>query len=152
MPLDSSKYSPKPAQLPNVNRPQAPSDRPPSPSPLSQSQQTAQRAAEQTQIALVSGHQERLVALNNALDKAEQRREETLERLSDRVAYLQDGDLFMHDLLKRSQQKLQGDDKRQDKEQASTTAIDALIDAFDVIGDWELPAIAPSTVAGALPL
>ncbi len=142
---------PQAPELPTLNRPQS-SDRPMQPSQLSQSQVTAQRAAEQAKISLVNGHQERLVALNNALDKAEQRREETLERLSDRVAYLQDGDLFMHDLLKLSQQKLKGDDKRQDKQQASTTAIDALIDAFDVIGDWEIPAISPSTVAGALPM
>lgn len=117
---------------------------------ISDAQNAAKAAAEKAKIALVGGHQERLVALSTALDKAEQRREESVERLSDRVAYLQDADLFMHDVLKRSQEKLRGED-RGNKQQTAETAIDALVDAFDVI-DWELPAIAPHTVAGALPM
>lgn len=147
--LKQSTHTKKTAELPNLKRPNQPETVPPS--QLSQSQQTAQRAAEQTKIALVTGHQERLVALSNALDKAEQRREETLERLSDRVAYLQDSDLFMHDLLHKAQKKLQGS-QRPERQHTTVTAIDALVDAFDAIGEWELPAIAPTSAAGCLPL
>lgn len=120
---------------------------------LSQSQINAQEAAEQAKVALVTGHQERLVALSNALDKAEQRRGEVLERLSDRVAYLQDESLFMNDLLRLAQTKLKQSQNQQPERQAVTvTALDALIDAFDAVGDWEMPAIAPATALGALPL
>lgn len=120
---------------------------------LSQSQVTAQEAAEKAKVALVTGHQERLVALSNALDKAEQRRSEVLERLSDRVAYLQDDSLFMHDLLRLAQSKLQQNQHQQSqKQEVSVTALDALVDAFDAVGEWDLPAIAPSTVLGALPM
>lgn len=116
---------------------------------LAQSQASAQAAAETAKVALVTGQQERLVALAQALDKAEQRRSEVLERLSDRVAYLQDDALFMHDLLRLAQAKLQPQPAQQG---VRATALDALVDAFDAVGDWELPAIAPATALGALPL
>jgi len=118
---------------------------------LSQSQHTAQQAAEQAKLALVTGHQERLVALSNALDKAEQRRGEVLERLSDRVAYLQDDSLFMNDLLRLAQSKLK-QNQQPEKQEVTITALDALVDAFDAVGDWEIPAIAPSSVMGCLPM
>ncbi len=134
------------SQQPKANR--APADLP---SQLFQSQTQAQRAAEQTQVALVTSHQQRLVELSGALDKAEQRRGEVLDRLSDRMAYLQDENLFMHDLLQLTQKKLKG--TATEEQQATTgTAIDALVEAFDAIGNWELPAIAPYSVAGALPM
>lgn len=120
---------------------------------LSQSQATAQQAAEQTSVTLVTGHQERLVALSNALDKAEQRRGEVLERLSDRVAYLQDDALFMNDLLVLAQSKLrQNQQEKPEKQEVTVTALDALVDAFDAVGDWEMPSIAPHPCAGVLPM
>lgn len=121
---------------------------------LNQTRATAQQAAEATKIALVNAHQERLVALNNALDKAEQRRGEVLDRLSDRVAYLQDDGLFLHDLLVLSQQKSKRNQSEQpEKETVTATAFDALIDAFDAVGEWELPQIAPaSSPMGCLPI
>ena len=151
MPINSDGLK-NSVELPNVNgKRQKPnsgnSDR------LSESQQTAQRAAETTKIALVNGHQERLVALSTALDKAEQRRDEVLERLSDRVAYLQDDSLFMNDLLRKAQSKLKQNQQQQPgREQVTVTAIDALVEAFDAVGDWEIPAIAPSTALGCLPM
>jgi hypothetical protein len=135
---------------PSTSTPEQPSPKRPS-QLLSRSQEQAQQAADKTKIALVAGHQERLVALSASLDKAEQRREDILERLSDRVAFLQDDSLFMNDLLHRTQKKLKGNQTKEQKE-VTTTAIDALCDAFDAVADWELPAIAPSSVMGALPL
>ncbi len=120
---------------------------------LSQTQQTAQQAAETAKLALVNGHQERLVALSNALDKAEQRRGEVLEQLSDRVAYLQDDALFMHDLLTLAQSKLQRSQQQHpDQQDVTTTALDALVDAFDAVAAWEVPAIAPASALGCLPM
>ena len=151
MPINSDDLK-KSVELPNMNgKRQKPNggngDR------LSESQETAQRAAETTKIALVTGHQERLVALSGALDKAEQRREEVLGRLSDRVAYLQDDSLFMNDLLRKAQSKLKQNQQQQPgREEVTVTAIDALVDAFDAVGDWEIPAIAPTSVLGALPM
>jgi hypothetical protein len=121
------------------------------PSQLGQSQEQAEQAAEKTKIALVTGHQENLVKRTTALDKAEQRRNDVVERLSDRVAYLQDENMLMHDILTSAQRKLKGDPNRQENQTVTVTAIDALCDAFDVIGDWDLPAIAPTSVMGALP-
>jgi hypothetical protein len=149
----------KSAELPNLNRPQHPSsqqppaDRTPQPSQLSQSQQQAQQAAEQAKVNLVTNHQQRLVNLSTALDKAETRRDEALDRLSDRMAYLQDENLFMNDLLRLTQKKLKGAQEQEpEKQQVTVTAIDALVEAFDAVGNWELPAIAPHTIAGALPM
>ena len=120
---------------------------------LAQSRQLAQQAADTAKITLVNGHQERLVALTDALDKAEQRRDEVLERLSDRVAYLQDDSLFMNDLLRLAQSKLKQNQQQQpDKQEVTVTALDALVDAFDAVGDWELPAIVPSSALGCLPM
>lgn len=121
------------------------------PDRLAQTQTDAGRAAEQTKTALVTANQERLVGLTNALDKAEKRRSEVLDRLSDRVAYLQDENLFMHDLLNLAQKKLQGN-QTEEVEEVTTTVIDALVEAFDAIGEWELPAIAPVTALGCLPM
>lgn len=117
---------------------------------LSQSQQSAEEAAEKTKVALVTGHQERLVALSNALEKAEQRRSEVLDRLSDRVAYLQDDSLFMNDLLRLAQSKLQ--QQQPAKQEVTVTALDALVEAFDAVGEWEIPAIASSSALGCLPM
>lgn len=112
------------------------------PSQLATRQTQAQQAAENTKVALVTNHQERLVKLSSALDRAEQRRDETLERLSDRVAYLQDDNLFMHDLLSRAQQKLQQvNQSRPEQTEVTVTVLDGLIDAFDAIGDWDFPAL-----------
>lgn len=112
------------------------------PSQLANRQTQAQQAAESTKVALVTNHQERLVKLSSALDRAEQRRDETLERLSDRVAYLQDDNLFMHDLLSRAQQKLQqANQTKPEQTEVTVTVLDSLIDAFDAIGDWDLPAL-----------
>ena len=57
----------------------------------------------------------------------------------------------MHDLLNLAQQKLKGNQPAA-VETATTTAIDALVEAFDVIGDWELPLIATSSALGCLPM
>lgn len=147
------------AKLRELKRPQHPSaeqntgDRPSQSSQLSQTQAQAQEAAETLKVALVNGHQQRLVNLSTALDKAEQRRGEVLERLSDRMAYLQDENLFMNDLLRLTQKKLKGAQEQDpEKEQVTATAIDALVEAFDAVGNWEVPAIAPYTPAGALPM
>jgi hypothetical protein len=147
------------AKVQYLKRPQHPSaeqntgDRPSQSSQLSQTQQQAQEAAETLKVALVTGHQQRLVNLSTALDKAETRRDEVLERLSDRMAYLQDENLFMNDLLRLTQKKLKGaQEKEPEKQQVTVTAIDALVEAFDAVGNWELPAIAPHTIAGALPM
>ncbi len=145
---------PKSPQLPNFHQ-QPPADRPSTsqPSHLSQTQQQAQQAAENLKVALVTGHQQRLVNLSSSLDKAEQRRGEVLDRLSDRMAYLQDENLFMNDLLRLTQKKLKGAQQQEpERQQVTVTAIDALVEAFDAVGSWELPAIAPHTVAGALPM
>ena len=148
-------------QLPNLNRPKRQSEPPQAPRAeqtapgasdrLNQTRATAQQAAETTKIALVNAHQERLVALNNALDKAEQRRGEVLDRLSDRVAYLQDDGLFLHDLLSLSQQKLKRNQSEQpEKQVVVTTALDALVEAFDAVGDWDLPALEGDSTVAAL--
>ncbi|MBM0745450.1 hypothetical protein JOY44_28930 [Phormidium sp. CLA17] len=121
------------------------------PTRLTQTQADAGRVAEQTKIALVTANQERLVGLTTALDKAEQRRHEVLDRLSDRVAYLQDENLFMHDLLNLAQQKLKGNQPAA-VATVTPTAIDALVEAFDAIGDWEIPAISVSSALGCLPM
>jgi hypothetical protein len=153
--IPDQPQQPKSIELPNLSRPVQQSDRPsPSqPSQLSQTQHQAQEAAEKLKVSLVSGHQQRLVGLSTALDKAETRREEVLDRLSDRMAYLQDENLFMNDLLRLTQKKLKGAvEKEPDKQQVTATAIDALVDAFDAVGDWEVPAIAHSTPMGCLPM
>lgn len=145
MPRINDHPTGKTAELPNVNGSSQSLSR------LAQSQSTAKEAAEKAKVDLVSNHQERLVKLNTALDKAEQRRGEVLDRLSDRMAYLQDDSLFMNDLLRLTQKKLKNGQKPE-KQEVSTTALDGLIDAFDAIGDWELPAInSASAVGGALP-
>ncbi len=147
----------KPPELPHLKqKPQHPNHQPlpvDHSSPLCQSQTQAQRAAEQTQVALVTSHQQRLVNLTTALDKAEQRRGEVLDRLSDRMAYLQDENLFMNDLLRLTQKKLKNVQTQEpEKQQVTVTAIDALVEAFDAVGNWEVPAIAPSTALGCLPM
>lgn len=146
----------KSPELPNLNqRPQHPNQRPQAdrPSQLSQTQQQAQEAAENLKVALVSGHQQRLVGLSTALDKAETRRGEVLDRLSDRMAYLQDENLFMNDLLRLTQKKLKGaQEQKPEKQEVTVTAIDALVEAFDAVGSWELPAIAPHSALGCVPM
>lgn len=144
---------PKSPQLPNLQQPTPPTDRPSQPSQLSQSQTQAQQAAENLKVALVTGHQQRLVNLTTSLDKAETRRGEVLDRLSDRMAYLQDENLFMNDLLRLTQKKLKGAQEQEpEKQQVTITAIDALVEAFDAAGNWELPAIMPGTSMGCLPM
>lgn len=91
MPRITDSSQPKSIELPNLKRPAPTSDRPSpsqSPSQLSQTQQQAQEAAENLKVALVGNHQQRLVGLSTALDKAEERREEVLDRLSDRPVSL----------------------------------------------------------------
>jgi hypothetical protein len=136
------------------SQPDTQSDRAPqSPSQLSQTQQQAQEAAENLKVALVGNHQQRLVNLSTALDKAETRRGEVLDRLSDRMAYLQDENLFMNDLLRLTQKKLKGAQQQEpEKQEVTVTALDALVEAFDAVGDWEMPAIAPHSALGCLPM
>lgn len=139
--IEQRPHSP---ELPSLNQPQKPSQ-------LAQRQQAAKQAAEHTKRSLIQGHSKSLERLNETLNRAEERREQTLDRLSDRMAYLQDTDVFMFDLLKLTQKKLKAN-QQPDKRETTETAVDALVDAFDVIGNWEIPAISPSTVAGALPM
>ncbi len=150
------KFKARSPELPNLKNPgkqQSPVDIPSQTSQLSQTQAQAQEAAETLKVALVTGHQQRLVNLSTALDKAEQRRGEVLDRMSDRMAYLQDENLFMNDLLRLTQKKLKGAQEQEpEKQQVTATAIDALVEAFDAVGNWEIPAIAPYTPAGALPM
>ncbi len=141
----------------NLNRPKQPGGESltskSAPSQLFQSQMQAQQAADQTKVALVSANQQRLVGLTTALDKAEQRRGEVLDRLSDRIAYLQDDNLFMNDLLRLAQTKLKQTQQQQpEKTEVTVTALDALVEAFDAVGDWEMPALSPHPCAGALPM
>lgn len=114
-------------------------------------QKQAKDLAAKSRTSLATGQQQRLVAMTEALDRAEQRREEVLEHLSDRIAYLQDDRIFMADLFSRAQQKLNSNGDGSD-EGSLATEIDALTDAFNAIADWEYPAIAPMTIAGCLPM
>ena len=57
----------------------------------------------------------------------------------------------MHDLLNLAQQKLKGNQPAA-VETVTTTALDALVEAFDAIGDWEIPAISVSSALGCLPM
>lgn len=152
MPVNSEDLK-RSVEIPNLKRSNAPQQPNSKTSSLTTNQTQAQEAAEKTKLALVTNHQERLVKLSTALDKAEQRRDEVLDRLSDRVAYLQDDGLFMHDLLNLAQSKLKHAQQQQpEKQEVTVTALDALIDAFDAVGDWELPSIAPATAMGCLPM
>ncbi|MDX2099672.1 MAG: hypothetical protein SFW36_17985 [Leptolyngbyaceae cyanobacterium bins.59] len=111
----------------------------------------AKHSAEQTRSALAMGQQMNLNALTNALDRAEQRREEAIERLSDRIAYIQDDRIFLAELLSRTQQKLTPTPEAAQQE-AMATEIDALSEAFDSIFEWEYPALVLNSVAGCLPM
>lgn len=114
-------------------------------------QEQAKDTATKTKSSLVTGHQQRLSAMSEALDRVEQRREEVLEHLSDRIAYLQDDRIFLADLLSRAQQKLHSHGEGAQRE-VLATEIDALTDAFDGLAEWEYPSIAPATIVGCLPM
>ena len=156
--LDQLKKS---AQLPELNRPQHPNAQPTQPTQpgnsdrFSKGQESAQEAIKSAKGALVSNHQEQMMKLASALEKAETNRHITLDALSDRMAYLQDEGLFMSQLLDMTQQKLKGsaspDSRKPDT--VTVTVIDALIEGFEAIAEWEMPQISGSSGAagGALP-
>lgn len=144
----------KSAKLPDLNRPQHPSAQtaqPKNSDRLSKGQELAQQSVRSAQGALVSRHQEQMLKLTSALDNAEDNRRETLEALSDRMAYLQDENLFMSDLLGMTQQKLKS--VAPSTQKVEVTVIDALIESFEAIAEWEMPQISGSSGAagGALP-
>jgi chromosome segregation ATPase len=119
---------------------------------LAQTQTQAKEAAEKAKDSLKQGHLQRLERLTQSLQRAEERRDETIETLSNRMAALQDDGLFMHDLLRRTQQKLKAaNPERLEQSEAVGNAVDALIEVFDVVAEWEIPEIAPFTPMGCLP-
>ena len=134
----------KSIELPNVNG----KTKHPKNDRLSKGQELAQQSVKTAKEALVSKHQEQMVKLASALDSAETNRRETLEALSDRMAYLQDENLFMSDLLSMTQQKLKSVAPTQ---QVEVTVIDALIESFEEIAEWEMPQISGGASGGALP-
>lgn len=111
----------------------------------------AKHSAERSKSALAMGQQMNLSALTDALDRAEQRREEAIERLSDRMAYLQDDRIFLAELFSRTQQKL-APVPEAPQQDAMAAEIDALSEVFDSIFEWEYPVIALNSVAGCLPI
>lgn len=50
-----------------------------------------------------------------------------------------------------TQKKLKGSETEQ-KQETTGTAIDALVEAFDAIGEWEIPMLPVTPVLGALPM
>jgi hypothetical protein len=112
---------------------------------LKQTQFAAAEAASATKGALIHTHQQQMQGLADSLDRAEQKRSQVLEAVSDRIVCLQDEGLFMQDLMHLVQQK------RNPVTQPAAT-VDAFAEVFDGFGDWELPAISASSAMGCLPM
>jgi hypothetical protein len=129
--LNDELNEPKNTEVPKL------SPRPRNGEKLKQTQFAATEAANATKGALIGAHKQQMQGLADSLDRAEQKRNQVLEAVSDRIVCLQDEGLFMQDLLSLVQQK------RQPFPQS--LAIDAFTETFDAL-DWELPSIAPSSV------
>lgn len=117
--------------------------------------QNAESLALDKQKEMATGQRNQLEKLTSALERAEQRRGDALEVLSDRLAYLQDERIFLKDLLELAEQKKRRDSDPSDaleEVEILESAIDDLASGFDAAYQWQYPAIAPTSAAGALPV
>jgi len=105
---------------------------------LEKTQEQARDAANKGKDLMVSGHRQRLELIAQKLEVAEQNRSSTLENLSDRLAILNDDRVFMYDLVRLTQEKLQRGRNNQ-KNDFATEAMDAFVEAFDEVTDWNIP-------------
>lgn len=104
----------------------------------------AAQLAEEDQRELANTQKTKLERLSSALDRAEQRRHEALEVLSDRLAYINDERIFLKDLLDLAKQKTSTHSHPNDTdgdEAILETAIDDLTRGFDAAWTWDYPAL-----------
>jgi hypothetical protein len=104
----------------------------------------AAQQAEEDQRQLANTQKTKLDRLSSALDRAEQRRNEALEVLSDRLAYINDDRIFLKDLLELTKQKTaalsQAEDCEGDEEILEAAVAD-LTRGFESAWTWEYPAL-----------
>ena len=102
----------------------------------------AAQQAEEDQRQLANTQKTKLERLSSALDRAEQRRSEALEVLSDRLAYINDERIFLKDLLDLAKQKTSAHSSAHESdEEILEAAIDDLTSGFDAAWTWDYPAL-----------
>lgn len=122
---------------------------------VSQMFQAVHEATEQTKAALVTEQTAALQSFVGSLEHAEQRRDELVDNLSDRLVRLHHSGCFVHDVLMSTQRKLQASYAQNPLQtQATTAAINSLVEVFDVVAQVENSSrsIAPHSLMGAVPL
>ncbi len=104
----------------------------------------AAQQAEAEQRQLADTQKTKLERLSSALDRAEQRRSEALEVLSDRLAYINDERIFLKDLLELAKQKTSAHAHPHDTDGDAAileTAIEDYTRSFDAAWTWDYPAL-----------
>lgn len=140
MPLDATKYK-KTAELPNLGTGQS-SDR------HTQSTKTAHQSTVQDKAVLSNRTREQLSSINASLQKIANDRKDAVEQVSDTLAYLYSPQTFQAEVMQRTSEKL-----GLGQTEPETLTLDSLADCFSSFANGvEYPHIAPSTIAGALPM
>jgi hypothetical protein len=112
-------------------------------------------ATEKMKSALVAEQTAVLQGFVASLEHAEERRDEMVDILSDRLMRLHHSGFFIHDVLLLTQRKLQASYAQTPlQSQATTTAIDSLVQVFDAVAKVEESSrfIASHSLLGSLPL
>uniref|UniRef100_A0A832M1K6 Uncharacterized protein n=1 Tax=Oscillatoriales cyanobacterium SpSt-402 TaxID=2282168 RepID=A0A832M1K6_9CYAN len=118
----------------------------------SQSQQSAHQASVQDKASLSVRTKKQLASINASLEKIEADRENAIEQVSDKLAYLYSPQTFHAAVLNRTAEKL-GLKATEPEPEAEIITLDSLGDCFSSFADSiEYPAIAPSSALGCLPM